>query len=307
MNRPALIFAAAALVAAVAAGPAEARSKKLDPKNADEALQISNKVFCANKPGETALYWWQGAAYARRPGEKDRHLFNVHGMNVRQCARLEDKVRGVGFRSVSRELLLYTDKDTDQLLKTWTNPWTGEEVEVIHVANDPVNSRAPTWSRNEKGEPTANIDNYMVRGTVAMTGGGAARLFYENPLAGPYQPYIGGTYHATEFLTSAFDLNQAMDPKTNAVSDAVLSWGRISSWLPWMKMGGRDGMIVIYTYGLRLNSFDELPQVVKDAVNTTYPIYRNPPPTDDARPNETSWTYFKKIMEGRAKAAPAKE
>jgi Protein of unknown function (DUF1838) len=295
------LFAAAALLALLPTG-ANAAGKKLDPKNPDEALQITNKVFCANKPGEHALYWWQGSVYSRRPGEKDRHLFDVQGMNVRQCARLEDKVRGIGFRSVSRELLLYTDKDTGQLLKTWKNPWSGEDVEVIHVANDPVNSRGPTWSRNEKGEPTATLDSTIIRGSTALNGGGAARLFYENPLAGPYQEYIGGTYHATEFLTSAYDLDQAMDPSTTAVADAVLSWNRISSWLPWMKMRGRDGVIVISTYGMRLQRFEDLPQVMQDAINTTYPAYKMPPPTDDARPNETSWTYFKKVMEEKAKA-----
>ena len=31
-------------------------------------------------------------------------------------------------------------------------------------------------------------------------------------------------------------------------------------------------------------------------LNDSYPIYFNPPERDDKRPNETSWTVFKKFL-----------
>ncbi|NJO12228.1 MAG: DUF1838 family protein, partial [Gammaproteobacteria bacterium] len=37
------------------------------------------------------------------PGERDRLLFKVEGMNVRQCGTVEDPQRGQGYRLVSRE------------------------------------------------------------------------------------------------------------------------------------------------------------------------------------------------------------
>jgi hypothetical protein len=33
-------------------------------------------------------------------------------------------------------------------------------------------------------------------------------------------------------------------------------------------------------------------------IDAAYPEYRNPPPGDDARENETSWTYFRKKVPG---------
>jgi hypothetical protein len=33
---------------------------------------------------------------------------------------------------------------------------------------------------------------------------------------------------------------------------------------------------------------------MRDAIEQEYPSYRTPPPGDDARANETSWTYYKK-------------
>ena len=51
----------------------------------------------------------------------------------------DDDEKGAGFKLVSREILLYKDPVTDEVLATWENPWTGETVDVLHVANDPVN------------------------------------------------------------------------------------------------------------------------------------------------------------------------
>ena len=61
---------------------------------------------------------------------------------------------------------------------------------------------------------------------------------------------------------------------------------------------------MLVTAGVKLGSWDELPDVMKREIETNYPEYRNPPPGDDPRPNETSWTYFKKKVPGEA--APKK-
>lgn len=270
-----------------------ATAGQLDPADPDQALLASNKVFCDNKPGETALYWWQGVVYSRIPGEKDRHIFNVQGMNVRQCARFDDPVRGVGFRSVSREVMLYLDPETNEILRTWDNPWTGETVDVLQVHNDPVNSRQPRFARDDRGEPSARFEPDAVMNGTGLQGGGAARLFYINPLTGDYQDFVGGKYHASEFLTAAFPMADVLDAEQTAAQDVVISWGRISGWLPWMKMGGRSGVMVHWTHGMRLHDWTDLPEVLRTEIETHYPKFREPPPDGDNRPNETTWTVFR--------------
>ncbi len=274
-------------------------AETLDVSDPDQALLASNKLICANEPGEVSLYWWQGVVYSRIPGEKDRHLFDVQGMNVRQCGRFEDEVRGLGFRSVSREVMLYLDPETGEVLETWDNPWTGETVEVVHVHNDPVNSRLVNWSRDEQGEPRATFEPDLVLNGTVLRGGGAARLFYNNPLAGNYQDFEGGKYHATEFLTLAYPLEDALDAEATAIQDAVISWGRISGWLPWMKMRGRTGIMVHYTHGMRLFDWADLPAVLRDEIEANYPTFMAPPPVDDDLPNETTWTVFKRIVDDK--------
>ncbi|MGH9838904.1 MAG: DUF1838 family protein [Blastocatellia bacterium] len=77
---------------------------------------------------------------------------------------------------------------------------------------------------------------------------------------------------------------------------------RISKWLPWMKMGDRPGVVVFHTAGMRLNSFDEMPDEVKNEVKQNWPVFLKAPPPDDARPSMTSWDQFKRWVETRKPA-----
>ena len=298
-----LLISATALIALSFAGAAMAQSN-FDPNNPEDVFLLNRKQTCTLVEGTPVLHWWTGKVYGRRPGEKDRHLFNVQGMNVRQCKFYNDPVRGPGYRSVSREIMLHLDPKTNAVIKTWKNPWTGEEVEVMNVANDPVSMRAPTYGRDETGKPTA-VFRLTRHGDYFLSGGGAARLFYKNPMAGEYQEYVGGDYHAMEFGSDAINAAQLLSRKTE-LTDVVLSWGRVSKWLPWMKMGDKDGVVIYHTAGIRaVKGYAEIPEPMASELKTTYAVYQAPPPLDDARPNETTWTVVKKAVDAK-RAAEAK-
>jgi Protein of unknown function (DUF1838) len=70
-----------------------------------------------------------------------------------------------------------------------------------------------------------------------------------------------------------------------------------------MKMRGRQGQLVFNAMGAKLKSFEELPPVIKTEIAANYPIYNAPPPGDDTRPNATTWTVFKSIIDAQ-RAAP---
>jgi hypothetical protein len=72
-----------------------------------------------------------------------------------------------------------------------------------------------------------------------------------------------------------------------------------------MEMGGRSGLMVMNATGQKVAGIDQLPPVLRTEIEAHYPAWTAPPPLDDQRPNETSWTYFKKVLEARkAKVAP---
>ena len=280
-------------------------AKAFDPARPEDALALNRKLNCSLEDGRHVIHWWRGTMLSRVPGERDRVLFNVQGMNIRQCGSFADPKRGPGYRSVSREIMLFLDPQTNEVLRTWKNPWTGEEVEVIHVANDPVNMRAPTFAYSADGKPT-EFRAQVVKGMVLA--GGEAPLFYDNPLAGDYQDLVGNKYQAMEMLNTFTDAKSLFDPRVKTLPSVSISWARISDWLPWMKMGGRAGVIVFTTVGKRVAGIDDLSEPLRSELRRNYPAYAEPPPIDDARPNETSWTYIRKIIDQRRAngAAPAR-
>jgi hypothetical protein len=254
-------------------------------------LQALRKVFCSTEDGQPIIYWWEGKTYSRIPGEPDRLLFLVEGMNIRQCGPLADGHDDEDFRMVSREILLYKDPVTGEVLRQWENPWTGKTVEVFHVANDPVNFSYRL--KDNDGSPIAREltvlgNQWWMNVTVP--------LFYPNPLGGKFQRYVGGTYHATEMFNFFGDVDALTDPQGTS-APASVGWARLSNWLPWMEMGDRVGLLYFHTAGRKLASFDDLSEVMQKEIATNFPEYVEPPPLSDQRPNETSWSSFRQLLE----------
>jgi Protein of unknown function (DUF1838) len=275
-----------------AAMAAKDKPRMLDPNKPEDALEISKRVQCGTADGQPATYHWSGKIYSRVQGEPDRHLFNGEGMNIRTCVSVDDPKRGKGWRLISREIMLYLDPKTNEVVRKWDNPWTGEKVDVFQIANDPVNQR-PQFPYAADGSPyklTARREGRWFFQPFE------APLFYHNVLQGDYQDYVGGKYHAMEIFDFAYDAEEMLNTK-NAMVYPIISWVRISDWMPWMKMRGRSGQMVFNAMGNKLKSYDELPKVLKDEIALNYPIYNTPPPLDDARPNATTWTEFKKYVD----------
>jgi hypothetical protein len=284
MHRHAVRLLAAA--AALATATAGAASLRLDTPR--DHLAAMRKIQCSLRDGEVVTWYWSGYAYSRVPGEPDRQLFAVEGMNIRQCGPLGDANDG-SFKMVTREILIYKDPKTGEVLRSWTNPWTGKQVKVVHVANDPVNQRVGAVDR--AGRPfelpfVVNGNQWWLTSTVP--------LFYRNALGGDYQDYVGGKYHATEMFNFFGDVDELANPRRPSVS-ARVAWVRISDWLPWMEMGGRAGIVYFNTAGRRLERFEDMPESLRTEIKVNFPAYQAPPPLDDERPNETSWTYFRKV------------
>ena len=283
----------AAGVAALAGGAAAQTLETLDPADPGDALTIARRIMCSTVDEAPAVFTWSGDVYSRRMGERDRLLFRVEGMNVRACSAASDPERGEGFALVSRELLLYLDPETNEVIDRWQNPWTGETTEVLHVNNDPVNFEMFETGRD--GQPTVwpgeVTDGLWFQRTTVP-------LFYPNPLGGKYQAEVGGTYHATEMFNFFGDTDSLLDPDEEA--EVHVGWARISDWLPWMKMGGREGTLYFHTAGSKVAGVDALPEVMRTAIAERFPLYAAPPPAGDDRENVTSWGWYAAYAEGRA-------
>jgi Protein of unknown function (DUF1838) len=265
--RRALLLAIALACAACGQRPRVASSH---PSPVDEIVRIR----CA-LDGSEVTTTWTGTAYSFVPGERQQRLFDVVGMNVARCLRAGDR-----WHLTSRELMYYVDPVTHRPLDRWTNPWTGETVPVMHVANAIV--------QMELG--AAPIIRAGRSAIVAID----VPLFYPNRLATneaarSFSPETA--YQAGEFFSLTADAAAAKDVGRVSVPEMTLSWFRISPWLPWMNMGDRNGRLVVSARGNKVRA-SELPELLRREIAERLPLYQHAPACLVDAPNESSWSYF---------------
>ena len=232
--------------------------------------------------GSQTYLAWTGSIYSFVPNEKKKRLFNIVGMSVSRCIENPDHT----WEFTSRELTYYLDPNTNEILHKWENPWTGETVTVIHVANNPVEGH---FKGNFPGQVNGDITTFVFD------------LFptYPNPLAEDpkfkeYSPQP--MYQAAELFKLTVPTEDLLNPDPITVSKMFISWDRIGPWLPWMKMSDRPGNLIYSASGQKVNSFEDLPPLLQEEINTRVPLYKNAAkaPLDE---DMTSWIYFQKHFE----------
>jgi hypothetical protein len=130
--------------AATAAPPQGAKTKSaetpsflttLDFKNPEWNRDTYSRLDTDLDPIKENVGWLKGKVFGVRPNEKVRELFILEGFSVTRRKKLEDG----SIRSMLREVVFYKDVNTGEILKTWHNPYTEEDVRVVPIANDPYN------------------------------------------------------------------------------------------------------------------------------------------------------------------------
>lgn len=238
----------------------------------------------ASTDGTPTTVWWTGDAYAQEPGSRAQHLFGFVGFNIARAIKVDG-----GWDLLTREAAFYLDPRTRGIMDTWSNPWTSQEVDILHVWNDPVNQEF-------------RVDNPWGPWHAPYTDLGRTIAFnLDIPIAAPsvlpVQDWADNSAHDTYVAMELFhffaERGAVLDSAATS-AECDISWTRMSQWLPWMGMGQHPGNMVFHCRGAKLQGWEELPSAVRERVLDQHPEYSEAP-TSSTGPNETSWTYFKKM------------
>lgn len=277
--------------------PSLQAAEKLSPMQPVGAFEVERALGCGSSDTRAPqYYYWTGTVHARRAGEPDRLLFNVQGVNPRACKIVADSGRGQGYQAAARELMLYLDPTTGAVLQDWRNPWTGDTVPVIQMVNDPASMREPAFPRDAQGQASASRMRWTDMGQVYVASR-TASFFRDSPLGGAYQDHVGGKYRVMEISTFTVTKADVDAWRPGRTLPYTASWIRISDWLPWMQMAGRDGQIVLTSQGRSTLAFDQLPETLRGEILARYPLMKETPAFDDPRPFQTSWDAVKKALD----------
>jgi Protein of unknown function (DUF1838) len=267
---------------------ASAFSQKLDLGKSEDMLTAYVKVRGSLDPKEETVVYDEGTIFAVIPNQPIRAIMKFQMYNI---ARFEKN--DSGYTLITREMLAYEDIKTGAILSRWFNPLIKDSVDVLHVWNDPVNSRNTS---SDFSLPMMRLSNDRICFNIDVP------LFYPSPLKKADWPKNSRSdmYQAAELFKFYFSEKDINNKKLNTVPSEI-SWTRFSDFLPWMNMGDAPGYLMYSSQGSKLKGgWNALPQNIKDFVMKTAPQYQHAPEKFTS-PNMTSWKYFKKVMEEKKK------
>lgn len=228
-----------------------ASSSFLDPVwNREQAARLQ-----AHVDGRQVFGRCSGTISGVRPGEAVRKLF---GFEVFSTIRVVRRADG-NFDRMSKEVVFYTDPNTGDIFDQWDNPYTGERVRVVDIANDPYNWVIRDWVSPPAlpGVDTHNLPTpaageckpFLLHWsdfspeTVLVHEGGNA--YYPNRLDPAKWPResAGEFVQATELFRYFIRRTDLDNPRLTRLPHNGV-WIRITPWLPWMLMGMAPGHVM---------------------------------------------------------------
>jgi hypothetical protein len=262
------------------AAPARAPMRFDDPKwNRDTVAKLEADVA----PGKQVYGWCSGVVNGVRDGEKLRPLMRFEVFSSIRIVRQPDG----NYERLCRELVFYRDIVTNQLMEQWDNPYTGERVRVVDIANDPFNYRVsdffpepPSYGGLNKERPPkrpfllkwTRISNDVVSLETDI------HLNYPSALKPEKWPResAGPMNRVSEMFRYFIRREDLENPAlTNIPYSGV--WTRVTPWLPWMLMDQTPGHILYVGDMSSRRNLDLYEPDVIARVKERYPTYLTAP------------------------------
>jgi len=233
----------------------------------------------------TKFGWGTGIVQGVVPGEKIRDLVGFELLSTAkfipyQGPELPEGM--VGYSKVLREIGLYTDLETGEVLEEWVNPYFNEKQKVVPIANDPFNNHITPFANKGPSygglrpltAKDAPLDLDFVRKGDMLHLFRHINLYYPSAL----QPELWARENGNDFnqVTETFLFQIPWADMQNPDIGSVTyhgTWSRTTPWLPWMLMGKTQGHC---QYNIFMGAVDDINQVnpkVLEYVEAKYPKY----------------------------------
>ncbi len=288
--------------------------KRREPIRFDDPVwnREANARLEADTNGSQVFGRCSGIVCGVRPAEAVRPLFRFEVFSTIRVLRQADG----NYQRMTKETILYADPTTGAMLDEWNNPYTGERVRVVDVANDPYN-----WIIASTVQPPA-MPGIVTTGqavpggkpylldwmefdddTVIMSRDGHA--YYPNRLDPEIWPResAGKMIQTSELFRYYIKRADLEDPdKTHVPANG--NWVRIQPWLPWMLMGQAPGHVLYDGVFRSYRDTRHYPEPVLERIRTRYPQYMTAPTTWYG-PNYSSLEHYAREQKPAPVTAPA--
>jgi hypothetical protein len=298
------LLSGAAKAATDATGGASLTGPTFDLTTAYGNVEAYAKATSNLDMKSTHYGWIDGHVMGVAPGGPIRTFCGFRGLGVTRLIPLEGEH---GYRRLLREVVFYTDLETGEILEDMENPFTGEKVRVVPVANDPFNRiireselSRPTFGGlnvDEKLEEKPFILNWKAFGDRLMMER-HINLYYPNALDPKkwVRESAGPMNQVTETYVMNMSLKDIQNPDLTTV-DSTTVWGRHTPWLPWMLMGQAPGHCLYSVMAASMHSLDEAPdQRIIEYIAKNYTKFLDAP-TEWEEPSLSSLEWYAREQE----------
>jgi hypothetical protein len=246
-----------------------------------------------------------GVVLGVKPGEAAKELCGFEVFLATRYLALEDG----NIRRINKEVIFYSNPRTGEIIEDWTNPWTGEEVNVVQVANDPFNYTISDFlilapedfksSDPEKAKPRKIplIFPWREFGPDILSLSTDMHLLYPNSLDPKkfVRESSGPMVQVTEMMRYNVLRADLENPELSAVPYTG-TWARITPWLPWMLMGQEPGHVVYNGAMVGGSDTSVIPTKTLEYAKANYPEFLNAP-TEDYGPSHSSLEIYSRTQE----------
>jgi hypothetical protein len=290
LSRRAMLAGSAGLAATAAAGSIAqaATTPSLTGPYLDLTTGEGNMLAMARIVGDLDIGkvkhgWYRGVGMGFRPGEAGRDLFGVMGMGSGRLIPFEDKP---GFTNVRRECGYYYDLETGEVLDTWVNPYTNEDVEVLHIANPQINRPIEPVIRGSRlyddpveAEKAAQpyLLDWQVAGDILFAEQ-HSHIYAKNPL----DPEVwkressGEMVRITDSTSYVCSLADMQNPDLTTIDESG-KWVHVRPWQPFMLMGDAPGFFMFRCFTGSASNLSDMPQDIVAVVEERNPDFLTAP------------------------------
>ncbi|MEQ9110339.1 MAG: DUF1838 family protein [Rhodospirillaceae bacterium] len=253
-------------------GAAANHSDNIDFTNPEDGLRANVKLRGSLGNEWVWRHYW-GDVLAVLPDGAPIPMFKFQGLIK---AKWTDNGDGT-HTELLYDTSAFLDKDSEEILTIFENPITGQLNETIQVWDGPSsttltrNGPVYPWTQVPPTEPVI-LPWQVVDGHVWLT----EQAVFERPH--PLQPNEWPLASSGEKTVSSINLTLSGRLEELQNPDLVsaphdMNWVSMRSWLPWLLMGQRPGLLMTRGIGRKISGPDALPSKMLEIIERQQPNY----------------------------------
>ncbi|MDX2141964.1 MAG: DUF1838 family protein [Rhodospirillaceae bacterium] len=192
-------------------------------------------------------WWYTGIIYGQQEKTAPKPLFRFEGCEIN---RYRPNPNGDGYIQSGRTLTFFRDLETEKMIDTWVNPYTGKTNAVrSNLLGGDDNFLLSVNGLRFKTQIGTVPDKPLRLHWSAL--GDMIWLIKDRGLAEMPQPWL-------ECSSTFCPIKEFADPNLKR-AESLFASSYVAPWLPWMEMGDTPGHVVWHAAGRKLKSVEDLP------------------------------------------------